>query len=246
MILLHYPTVVSSFFDYFQELVRRASPFKVILETLSKEEVPFLETTLRILPCGRVGVGPFVKPTSLLMPLSTASGHPLSTHRAWPMTMCKRLMALSSNSRTRSDVRKLLISRFRNHHCHTSADWLLEVDAQRVPRADEDRCLWVSIPYHPWWGKILNGAARSLNIDLSLEVSTGRCSVEADRDCGSLGLTARHHTCSFLTALPNALRTAGTIDAGILWLEDGDGRLASVVVLSSTTTDLVQIFPLVC
>ena len=187
-------------------------PFKVILETLSKEEVPFLETTLRILPCGRVGVGPFVKPTSLLMPLGT----------------------------------KLLISRFRNHHCHTSADWLLEVDAQRVPRADEDRCLWVSIPYHPWWEKILNGAARSLNIDLSLEVSTGRCSVEADRDCGSLGLTARHHTCSFSTALPNALRTAGTIDAGILWLEDGDGRLASVVVLSSTTTDLVQIFPLVC
>ena len=37
--------------------------------------------------------------------------------------------------------------------------------------------------------------------------------------------------------LPNAIRTARTIDAGILWLEDGDGRLASVVVLSSTATD---------
>ena len=164
----------TGYLSFFNEYMRRAEPFAIKVEEISRRSVSFLETTVQICPSGRVLTLPYVKESSLLMPLSSVSGHPEHTHRSWPEAVCRRLEALTHDLRGKTWVRSTLAKRFRDHDCNTSA--LLVEDggksATRPRKQDRDgnvRDLWIAIPYHPSWFHQISRVVLTLNRDLGLK-----------------------------------------------------------------------------
>ena len=117
---------------------------------------------------------PYVKPTSLGMPLSCESAHPHHVHQSWPRAVISRLSTYASTQGAAEAAKQLIVTRF---HRHFTTHGLLRLLLD-TPVGGNRRCplqavessnrlllaaesserlnrVWCTIPYHPVWANMI-------------------------------------------------------------------------------------------
>ena len=105
---------------------------------------------------GRLQSRPYIKATSLGIPLSEGSAHQSSVHCAWPKAMLKRYATLSSHRHYYEVAKAMLMTRL----CKYGASLKLLIDIDQYnpykkssssSRVDARNVMWWSMPWHPTW-----------------------------------------------------------------------------------------------
>merc|ERR1711920_882511 len=128
------------------------------VEQCGRKNINMLQLKLT-LEDGGISVRPALKVTSLGMPLSHLSCHPLHVHASWPLSCVRSLGGLSSHPTFAESAKEQLISRFRRHFapaCLIAALEATPVEASvRRPRDlvgplfDEFMPRWLTLGFHP-------------------------------------------------------------------------------------------------
>lgn len=162
----------TAFCEFMERWREKAGCFKLVVEAISRSQLTVLDLSLEITKsvtaegrCRyRVGFQPHFKPTSLGVPLSTASSHPWHVHASWPFSQIKRLHRLSGSRVCFSKAKHAFISRLQdNFEPSTLIKALCEYippirnlrweECAPEPEADSvhSRVLWMVVPYHFVW-----------------------------------------------------------------------------------------------
>ena len=104
------------------------------------------------------------KPTSLSVPLSLSSSHPLKIHKTWPKATLANFLSLCSTQHDARRVGDRYINRFVKYGAHehimmTLVNTLKSFLSRQVThlshhRCREDNVVWVVVPYHPYWRSV--------------------------------------------------------------------------------------------
>ena len=76
------------------QLRKNALPYVVLVETISRKAVPFLDILVTLHNrdgSASIQTDPYTKPSASKIVLPTDSGHPVSVHLSWPRTDVKRI-----------------------------------------------------------------------------------------------------------------------------------------------------------
>ena len=112
-----------AFCDLMEKWRVRAGGFKLTVEAISKSGLTVLDLDLEITRytaedgcCKyKIGYKPHFKPTSLGVPLSTASSHPWHVHASWPFAQIKRLHSLSGSHVSFTYAKHVLVRRLHDN-----------------------------------------------------------------------------------------------------------------------------------
>ena len=158
----------SGIYDFVRELKRRAGYFRLKVEAVSKQMVPFLESDVWIRD-GKLVLTPRFKPTALLRPLSHESVHPRHVHLSWPVQMVRRLSRISNCREAIHEAHKRLVARFISYSAHPDIIHAVRnadpfhrgtgVTKQRVST------VWCRFPFHPVWVREVNMALGRFSSD---------------------------------------------------------------------------------
>ena len=131
---------------------QRAAPYKVNLEELSSDSVPFLDIGMRLVPYQhgtRIKVEPYQKPTSGKIPLQSDSCHEPTVHLSWPRMELSRLRNLCDDSRMYAEVERRFVGKFKtNGEPNNLIEYFCTPNFTRRARK-ETNALWCVIRYHP-------------------------------------------------------------------------------------------------
>ena len=136
------------------------SDFKLEKWAASRWRVTFLDLEITANhTSGRLDFRPFVKPTSLGIPLSDTSAHAPTVHLSWPLAYARRLSLCSSTSSAFGDAKSVFVRRLRRHLANERvvaavSQWKPSL-RPTTTRADpaRDSVFWVPLPYHPLWAR---------------------------------------------------------------------------------------------
>ena len=145
---------------FLKEFKKRTKYFKMKVETITHDEVQFLEVVI-FKDGQRLGIKPYFKPTAVGIPLSAASAHPVHVHWSWPFALMRRYLMLTSNKRQKKEAAKFIIKRFRMHHSSKVMIKSLKEYAVRCignefplakkPQQEKHEVLWITVGFHPAW-----------------------------------------------------------------------------------------------
>ena len=100
----------ASRFPWFQKLCHLSSPCKIVVETVSREQVSMLDVLLTFQDDGSLISSHHVKPTSQKTWLSDNSCHHTSVHKTWPLAVVRRIGDLCTMKSARDECRKAFVN----------------------------------------------------------------------------------------------------------------------------------------
>jgi hypothetical protein len=134
--------------------------FKLETSHRSSSSLPFLDVSLHVHSDSAkswLSFSPYIKPTAVHVPLSTASAHSMEALVGWQFSMLRRYYDLSSTREAFLSAREKMITRFREHFVPTFLiNALLNFDPKSKPCVRRDtpsdmHKLWLVFPFHPVW-----------------------------------------------------------------------------------------------
>ena len=158
----------------------KAQYVQIQMESFSFQCIQMLDLNLRCFSDGtvfRIGFEPFFKPTSLLVPLSTRSGHHWNVHVSWPFSQIRRFARLSSTRQAFETAKAKFVQRFVEAGEPIVEDlrrfnpWNSTNKSNKKTMQGKDGQLWLCLPYHPVWA--LSGVQRRLNDFVYSEFAQG-------------------------------------------------------------------------
>jgi hypothetical protein len=154
--------------------IRTLADFFVIkTEAVSITWVKFLDVEIRRVDDRLITI-PVLKDPGLAKRLTCDSAHPFKVHSSWPRMMMKRVEKLATEAVDVLSYKQELSSQFVKDGIR-----LISGQPSRVRRAVQPICrveqvvFWVSLPYHPWWHRLISKAMRSFNCSSELRTLLG-------------------------------------------------------------------------
>ena len=143
--------------------------FKLEIEDVSTVGLRYLDIFIRR-DGSNLSCSPFFKDPCLQRRLSCESAHQRSTHTSWPQMMVNRLVSLSSTEEMRELVVKEMLTRLRADGCFVPQTKVLRLSRVCTAKQPSKPCrvLWLPMPFHPWWYRLLKRAVGRINNDPSL------------------------------------------------------------------------------
>ena len=159
--------------DWFTSFKRRALPYKLELEKLSRKVVPFLDVEISLKFDGyhsTLAITPYRKPTSCRIPLASDSAHHPSVHVPWPCAEIKRLLNNSSDIRIHPQVvHNFKCELLRSGHSPALIDYVFSRHAEaKRKQTSNSNALWFVTRFHPQFAKIIPIALNKLAKDAAL------------------------------------------------------------------------------
>lgn len=132
--------------------VKNCLPYKVRVEKISREWLPFLDISVHFAfdgSCSRVLTAPFRKPSANKIPLASDSGHTPSIHLAWPKNEFARIRSQCISEQHFLVHRQRLISEFAENG--ESATFLEHISSDRVRtrKLHDEVPIWFVTKFHP-------------------------------------------------------------------------------------------------
>jgi len=174
-------SVVAFAEDWRAGMATQGCPWELEKWQISSLGINFLDVHLYFDSSGSIQYKPYIKPTSLGIPLSCSSAHNAPIHLAWPKAALKRYYALSSTIESYHEARDVLIQRLRSFGASRGLlRALTEFDpgAKLVTKkSNKEKSIWWPLPWHPAWA----------SAQFDRRIAAWRCRPEIDvlfRDAG--------------------------------------------------------------
>ena len=134
-------------FEFFAAFRAFVDPFAVKVDSFSSHEFQMLDVLFwkgeRFLSTSSLDSCLFTKPSSIWMPLSVESMHPVFVHRHWPLSQCKRISKRFTNQ---SDG-EAAVCAFKNRVFPSSGVHVGE-GAKSPEHSNKTITSWLVLPFH--------------------------------------------------------------------------------------------------
>ena len=135
--------------EFFWELRKLATFFKLQCEAWNAEEIQFLEVTVRKnVNTGCFETMPKYRDSNISKPLDTSSAHPQHVHRSWPCGLARRVRMLTNTTRGMKEAMSELTRRFVDNFADPQV--LHPCSSIGKPAAQKlGRPSWITFGFHP-------------------------------------------------------------------------------------------------